>query len=356
MNLRVLFVDDEPSVLRALSRMIRIRRLPWDAAFVEGGSAALAELEAHSFDVVVSDLAMPGMDGVTLLAEVAARWPVVSRLMLTGEFTVSQSLRATRVAHQFLAKPCDGARLEQTVDRLDRLRGLGLSAEVRAGAARLASLPSPPRTHAAIRDAVARSADFGTIAALVETDVALTAKLLQLVSTPFFTLARDVSTVRGALAVLGGEIVQSVVSSRATFRPSEMAAAIHFDELHERSSEAARRARATAPTELADRAQLAGWLHDVGRLVLACIPDQSHALSADCRATAGAYLLGLWGLPDEVVDAVAFQHSPDAAPVQHRPLASLVHAATSRVRSEPDSTERGDRRHADRPSAVCIHS
>jgi len=342
MNLRVLFVDDEPSVLRALARMIRIRRLPWDAAFVEGGSAALAELEKHPFDAVVSDLAMPEMDGVTLLTQVATRWPAVSRLMLTGEFAVAQSLRATRVAHQFLAKPCDGARLEQTIGRLQWIGRLPVSPEIRAGAARLASLPSAPRAHAAIRDALARNADFVTLARLVETDIALTAKLLQLVSTPFFTLARDVSTARGALAVLGLEVAQTVLSSRETFRPSEMVTSLQFQDLHERSLEAARRAREKAPREMADRAQLAAWLHDVGRLVLACVPGHARTVAAGGApaavvAAAGAYLLGLWGLPDDVVDAIAHQHAPDEAPPANRPLAALVHAATHTIteRSHP---------------------
>jgi HD-like signal output (HDOD) protein len=338
-NLRILFVDDEPSVLRSLARTIRIRRLPWDAAFVDGGPAALAELETRPFDAVVTDLAMPEMDGVVLLSQVAARWPAVSRLMLTGEFAVAQSLRATRVAHQFLAKPCDGVRLEQTVERLERIGRLQLSPEVRAAAARAASLPSAPRTHAEIREAVARNADFATLARLVETDIALSAKLLQLVSTPFFTLARDVSTARGALAILGVDVVQSVLFSPQTFRTSEMALSLPFQELHDRSLEAARRAREKAPRELADRAQLAGWLHDVGRLVLACVHGCARTFAtggepAQCAA-AGAYLLGLWGLPDDVVDAVAYQHAPDAAPEQHRPLAALIHAVTRAPAEKP---------------------
>lgn len=353
MTLRVLFVDDEPNLLRSLARMIRIRRLPWEASFVDGGVPALAELEAQPFDVVVSDLTMPGMDGVTLLGQIGARWPAMSRLMLSGEFAVAQSLRATRATHQFLAKPCDAARLEQAVERIEWIGGLGLSPEIRASAARVASLPSVPRIHAALRDAVAHNADFGTLARLAETDVALTAKLLQLVSTPFFTLARDVSTARGALAVLGVEVVQAVLSSRETFRAADNAAASQLEELHARSLEATRRVRDKAPRELADRAHLAAWLHDVGRLVLACAPPHVRAAAAgddhsETRARAGAYLLGLWGLPDDVVCAVAFQHSPDTAPERHRPLAALVHAAT-----RPSAAWRGQPARAAAGAANC---
>jgi HD-like signal output (HDOD) protein len=333
-TLRVLFVDDEPSVLRSLARMIRIRRLPWDAAFVEGGAAALAQLEARAFDAVVSDLAMPGMDGVTLLAHVRARWPAIARLMLTGELTVAQSLRATRVAHQFLAKPCDGPLLEETVQRLDWIRTLGVSPDLRAGAARLASLPSAPRVHAAIRDAVARNADLDAIGRLAEGDIALTAKLVQLASTAFFTVAQGVSTVRGVLGRLGTDVVQSVLSSRETFRAAESPAVlVLLEDLCERSLAAGRRAYQRAPREMADRAQLAAGLHDVGRLVLACAPVPSGTAMAgepaDRGASAGAYLLGLWGLPEDVVHAVAYQHSPEAAPAEHRALATLVHAAAS---------------------------
>lgn len=57
---QVLFVDDEPRILDGLRRMLRPLREEWEMAFAPGGESALAMLEAHSFDVIVSDMRMPG--------------------------------------------------------------------------------------------------------------------------------------------------------------------------------------------------------------------------------------------------------------------------------------------------------
>ena len=81
MSFRILFVDDEPGVLRSMARLMRRRRTAGQAEFVDNGHAALDALARESFDLVVSDMSMPGMDGVALLGEVRTRWPATARLI-----------------------------------------------------------------------------------------------------------------------------------------------------------------------------------------------------------------------------------------------------------------------------------
>jgi HD-like signal output (HDOD) protein len=339
MSLRVLFVDDEPNVLRALARMIRIKRLAWEPGFADSGDAALAQLEAQPFDVVITDLTMPGMDGISLLAQVRARWPGLSRAVLSGQCTTAYSLRAAEVAHQFLAKPCDGALLERTVDRMAWIRTLGLSPAVERAAAGLSCLPSPAAVHADIQGAAAAAASLDDVHRAVEEDIALTAKLVQLVSTSFFTRAAPVGSARGALEVLGLDVAKGVLSSREAVRPADARLAQARPELGRlcaRAGLAARIARQGASGELADRAYTAALLREVGRLVLAGAaagdaPDIDGAAPAADQAAVGGYLLGLWGLPDDIVAAVRHQDAPDRAPAEHRALATIVHAAHARA-------------------------
>ena len=75
MKKRVLFVDDEPKILDGLRRMLRVMRDQWDMAFVQSGPEALEILGKHRFDVIISDMRMPGMDGAELLLEVRKRHP-----------------------------------------------------------------------------------------------------------------------------------------------------------------------------------------------------------------------------------------------------------------------------------------
>ena len=112
----ILFVDDEPKVLEGLRRMLRSYRSSWDMSFANGGEEALAILDAGHYDVIVTDMKMPGMDGTRLLEHVQARHPGVIRLVLSGYFEPEAGLRAVPVAHQFLAKPCQPEKLCEAIE------------------------------------------------------------------------------------------------------------------------------------------------------------------------------------------------------------------------------------------------
>ena len=70
---QILFVDDEPMVLKGLQRTLRKMRTEWDMAFSSSGKEALDILGQQPIDVIVSDLKMPEMDGMQLLTEVKAQ-------------------------------------------------------------------------------------------------------------------------------------------------------------------------------------------------------------------------------------------------------------------------------------------
>jgi CheY-like chemotaxis protein len=118
---RILFVDDEPAVLQGLQNALRKDRTRWDMAFACGGPAALEELERARFDVVVSDMRMPGMDGAQLLRRVTERYPWIARVVLTGHADPHAVADALPVMNHFLAKPCDARNLRSTLERGCRL-------------------------------------------------------------------------------------------------------------------------------------------------------------------------------------------------------------------------------------------
>ena len=84
--------------------------------FVDGGVQALQVLEREPFDVVVSDMRMPGMDGVALLREVHRRYPETVRLVLSGYADPTSVSSVMEVAHRYLMKPCDPADLVEAID------------------------------------------------------------------------------------------------------------------------------------------------------------------------------------------------------------------------------------------------
>src|SRR5215813_12408981 len=121
---RVLFVDDDPQLLSGLSKALRKHRDRWAMVFAGSGEAALTEIGKAGFDVVVSDMRMPVMDGAALLAHVRDADPSTIRMILSGFSDRTAIARALPVAHQFFNKPCDLAELAAAIDRGCQLRTL----------------------------------------------------------------------------------------------------------------------------------------------------------------------------------------------------------------------------------------
>jgi response regulator RpfG family c-di-GMP phosphodiesterase len=111
----VLCVDDEPSILSALKRVLRSEDCK--VLLAGGGLEALALLEEHPVDVVVSDMRMPGMDGAELLAQVRARWPGTSRILLTGYADMKATIAAINEGqiYRYIHKPWEEDELRLTV-------------------------------------------------------------------------------------------------------------------------------------------------------------------------------------------------------------------------------------------------
>jgi HD-like signal output (HDOD) protein len=331
---RILFVDDEPRVLEGLQRMLRPQRKQWDVFFANSGEQALALLETAPFDVIVTDMRMPAMDGAMLLKQVQERFPGVVRIVLSGYYGMEAALRAVPVAHRFLSKPCDPERLREAIERSCECSAVMTDEAARRVVAAVGELPSLPSTSASLMAAL-RDPDVGLnrVGEIVERDVGMTAKVLQLVNSAFFGLPREITTVGMAVSHLGLDILKQLVLSSEifrTFQPARSIPGFSLKEFEAHSRLAANIAsRLPVPARIAPSAVMAALLHDTGKLVLAArLPAQFEAalrtslkdgrplyaveedLTGTGHAEIGAYLLGLWGLPGPIVNAVRRHHRP----------------------------------------------
>ena len=143
---RILFVDDEPQFLEGLQRLLRPQRDEWELAFAPSGKTALALMEALPFDVVVSDMRMPGMDGAALLARVLETRPEVVRIILSDRAELATALRVVPIAHQYLAKPCNAEMLRVAIERACHLKALLHDESIRRIVGGLGELPPVPQT------------------------------------------------------------------------------------------------------------------------------------------------------------------------------------------------------------------
>ena len=333
---RILFVDDEPHLLAGLRRMLQVRHGGgWAMSFVDAGAAALEAMQAQPFDVVVSDFRMPGLDGAQLLAEVRVRYPRTVRLILSGYTEQRDLAKLAGVAHQFLTKPCDPGELKRTVE-LTLALGLQCHDErVRAEVSGIGTLPSAPP---ALQDLLAvlgsASCDTEPVAQALQRDVALSAKVLQLVNSSFFAPRRRTTSLEDAVLRLGVQTIRSLVPTSQPVAGPDPAGPGERDGLqllNDHALETARLARRLAPPAERDDAFCAGLLHVCGHLVPAA---GRPGASGEPAARAGAYLLALWGLPQEVVEAVARHSGPVEAGADRRlDLVSAVQLAHLLVES-----------------------
>jgi DNA-binding response OmpR family regulator len=120
----ILVVDDDEEA-RAMLQLV-LARDEYEVTTAASAEDALRKLAVLSFEVVVTDLRLPGMDGVHLLREVQRRWPDTVLLVLTAYPTLDTAVAALRAgAHDYLSKPCPPAEIRRAVeDGLDKRRGL----------------------------------------------------------------------------------------------------------------------------------------------------------------------------------------------------------------------------------------
>jgi HD-like signal output (HDOD) protein/CheY-like chemotaxis protein len=359
-NPRILFVDDERAVLDGLRNVLRRKRGSWDMVFVPGGAAGLAELDQQRFDIVVSDMRMPGMDGSTFLRQVKAKFPETARVILSGQAERSALLGALGTAQVYLSKPCPTDMLVQTLEQCLGIREIVTSEPLRKIVGRMDRIASPPGMYEGLVALATGGAPAADIAHAVGRDLGASVKLLQIVNSAYFGAPDPVLSVDRAVSFLGVEVVRAIVLGSDAFARGSEERVTGAVELEEVAFATARLARRMTPDPRSAEAVFMGaLLHDIGGLVLgANYPAESaraHARSHggarplhECEreeigashAAVGGYLLGVWGLPMAVVACATRHHelprvTPNADLLLVHIADALVHEALGRQNEAP---------------------
>jgi len=320
---KILFVDDEKDILEGLRAALRSQRHVWDITFCCGGKAAFEALAATPFEVVLTDMRMPGVDGPAVLEKARALQPRAARIVLSGQTDRDAALKTAFAAHQFLAKPCDVKTLRTVIERTCRLSRWAPDEALRVRASNVGALPLSLAGRAASRRLIAQPTTSAPEAArLVESDPSLSSKLLQVVNSALFGLPRRVTKIQEAVTLIGTMMLKDllVALNEATGTATLPVTDRTVEDVQQHSLHTALIAKAIAESFGRDGhdAFAAGLLHDVGLLFVP--PD-----AAADHAALAAYLLGLWGLPEPVVEAVAHHHDPSHSVATPDGPPELVH-------------------------------
>ncbi len=332
MNPYVLVVHGDSDELDALRRMLDQDWCTWNVEFADNPATALAILDRAPIDVIVAQ------DEGDLLSEVRRRHRGTARLVLSGESTQADFARIVSVAHQFVRQPCRPDDLRVAVGRAVQLRSQLDVDQLLSDVSEVDVLPSPP---AVFQELVAAAdnpdIDAKGLAKVIERDVALSAKILQLSNSAYFAPKSRITSLERGVMFLGIRVIRSLILTEHIQRDFVGPPAVQrwLTQLNDHGYESARLARLVAPAAKKDDAFCAALLHECGQLVFArgrpgifaahlAIREERACSLAEVEvetfgfthAQAGAYLLSLWGFPADLVEAVACH---DEAPAADRP-------------------------------------
>lgn len=321
--------------------------------FAQGGSEALELLAGQQVDIVVSDMRMPVLSGLQFLQQVQNMYPQSIRIMLSGQADDESIVSTVSVVHQFLAKPCEPDKLKDVLVRGAALYNLLGNDHLRAMVSALGNLPSLPSVFAELNTALTNSeVSPDEVAKIIEKDMAMTAKVLQLVNSSFFGLYQKVESTSRAVKLLGIETIKVLVLGAQIFsQASVRSPLISVERLYDHSMAVANCCRLLARQASEDQGWIeqcfiAGLLHDLGKLLLIskCQEQYEQVLAEASRSNVhlsaveslrlqathgqvGAYLIGLWGFISDIIEAVAFHNCLDGYPASGLSAAAVVHIA-----------------------------
>ena len=351
---RIIFVDDEPNILAGMNRMMRSLRKGLEFSFTESGKEALKMMAEKPYDIIVSDMRMPGMDGIELLTMVRELYPDTIRIMLSGQANNESILQSVPVAHQFIAKPCEPERLKEILHRSCQLYYLINREPMREIITKLDTLPSLPAIYLEIQQILKNPmCTVNQVADCITKDLSMSAKMMQMVNSSFFGIYENIESPSQAVHLLGLDTVKNLVMNIHIFSQFNQVndSIFSIEKLWFHSIAVAGCAKKIVEHENGNKQQanhafLAGLMHDIGQLILCTnFPNLTKKIMAMAEkenleiyqaenkilevshGEIGAYLLGLWGFDNDVVQAVAFHHRPHKYACDEFSILTAVHIA-----------------------------
>lgn len=338
---RVLFVDDDENVLHGLKVMMHSMRSQWQLRFAQGGAEALALMEEEGpFQVVVSDMHMPGMHGAEFLRKVMERYPQTVRFVLSGNLDNKALIESSSVAHQVLSKPCDANQLRSLLVRVLSLRDRLTESPLKATLLDLGSLPSVPVIYwEVVNEINSPLPSIDRVGQIIEKDPGMSAKVLQIVNV-HSGQAKKISNIKEAARLLGLENIKSfvlMVEIYSQYEAPQSFEDFNMEMLWRHGLTVGKCAKAIAESEtddqkIIDDSYTSGLLHDIGILMMASklptefqeafryareknmtLEEAEKALFKATHGELGGYLLDLWGISEHIVDAITNHYLPSAS-------------------------------------------
>ena len=351
---RLALVDRHSNVLDKIKHSLVAHRPEWSIRCFQEGEHLLTDLENQKYDLVVSDIRLPGLCGGEFLRSIARKAPETVMVVSYDRERQEDVITHVDAWNQFITKPCEPDVLigvvEESLSLKEKPEGKS-PVEVIKNLKRLPTIPAIYLELNRMLDNLDTHPE--EIGVLVARDIALTSSLLRIVNSAQIGLRRNVSTPQEAVSFLGVDIVKTLALGAKLFTmcDDQILRLPYLDNLWDHSMHVSGFARQIMKSKggtrkMVDESMVAGLLHDAGKLVMATNdPQKSMEVVRICKerdislmkaedavfgfnhGDVGGVLFRLWGLPQKVVEAVKFHHVPQRSQDKGLSVLAALHLA-----------------------------
>jgi len=334
---RLLFVEPDTGVQNTLSTELKPDVNGWNLSFCTMAAEAIEQNGEQPFDMVVSTNRLPDQSGIELFDSLKASSPETGRFLLIEEEEAGAFRGLVNSVQQMMIKPLDMEDFTKRVDRAFALRNVVSNPAILQLVGNADSLPPLPRVFQMLTDKLNDpNASLADAAEILAEDIVLSSKVLKLANSALFSLREPAKDITHAVGLLGSSTISSLVLSQSLSNTFDCGSENEqfAEELNRHSIECGALASNILQSwkvkqNVAEKAVFCGIVHDIGKLVLASFapdkwPNVAERVKEGVRpdlqieraalnvghSEVAAYLLALWGFPDDQVAAVAFHHEP----------------------------------------------
>ncbi|MEM9160515.1 MAG: HDOD domain-containing protein, partial [Verrucomicrobiota bacterium] len=337
MKNRILIIDDELDYIEGYKAVLARKSDQWVIEYSNNPQQSLQSALQSPPDILIADYEMPQLNGIELLKAVEQKRPQVERFIVADPEEKDILDAGIGSSFHFLPKPCSGDFLISEIQRALAIESWLGNKRTKEIVGKMGEFPSLPPMYLKVMNALnSKNASAANIGKAIASDLAISAKIMQVVNSSYFGLDAKVSDITHAVSILGIDTVKNLVLAIQVFgklgKSKDQLALT--DQLWHHSMSVATAAKRimqyeTGDRKLAEEAYTAGLFHDIGKLVMInAVSDefesarklarkkgiplwQAESETIGCtHADTGAYLLGRWGMPVNVVEAASLHHEP----------------------------------------------
>lgn len=347
----IIFVDDDIQILKAIKRVLI--ETEYELFFSESAEDALEIMSKNLIDMVVTDVRMPGMDGIELLQRIKKEYPDTIRMILSG-FADEQEVMLTlqnNLAKAYMRKPWNNDELVRVIEQNLGNSKAHLPHEIISFINNMDKIPTLNDRYQNIQKAIREENDIEFIAKEIEKDPAIAAKILQLANSAYYGI--KTGSLKKALSIIGINELQSLLLSIEIINclPVAEANCSIAEKIWNHAYYTSKLQNIIQMKFLGKQGTnlnaTAGLLHKIGIVFMIMFyADDYVALLKDSmenkdyflrerelqkygftHSEISAYLLRSWNVPEQIIEIAEFYDSPLNDAVRDKDLACIIHIA-----------------------------